>query len=403
MNFSVACSWDDALLEGLAKIAKEHPHNQYELFGSLKQSFFGSAHSAASISGKCCNREEVEAYVKKIHALGFKFNYTLNAACLGNKEYTTGGRQSLMENLAWICSFSDAVTVAIPYLIEIIRKNFSVEIVASTITDINSVKRARFFESLGTDRITLSYMINRNFKLLEAIRSETSCKIEIMLNDSCLLHCPFRNYHYNLGSHASQLEDNFYMDYPVAKCLLERLKNPSEYIRSPWIRPEDLKHYKNFTNVFKIAGREKNSDWILNTVNAYTKETYAGNLLDLMTIISPSSHSLGKIWFKNLPKIHLDNQKLENFITKFLKQPCLTCSVCGYCQKWTDDVLTVEEKEQTIKEMEQLLDFILNFDSAKFKNLLPWVRKGVQLYLENNWQWKLLKPFASVFRKQLIK
>ena len=56
-----------------------------------------------------------------------------------------------------------------------------------------------------------------------------------------------------------------------------------EYIKSPWVRPEDIKYYEEIgIEHFKITERGFPTDELVKRVKAYTDRKYNGNLIDLI-------------------------------------------------------------------------------------------------------------------------
>ena len=400
VKLSVPASWEPAELDGLLQINQEY-RSVFEVFGSLRRSAAGSAHSTASIRGRCHTRGEVESFVRAIQAKGIRFNYVLNASCLGNMEYSKTQRAKLVEELEWIVAISDSVTVAIPYLIELLKKRFPIEIVVSVVAGINTVRQAKFYEELGADRLTLDISVNRNFSLLEAVREAVGCEIELLVNDGCLLHCPYRNYHYNIGSHASQECDIFYMEYPVLKCLLHRLRDPVEFLKMPWIRPEDLETYSAYASVFKIAGREKPTDWILNCVRAYSEGRYKANLLDLITFVSAGSHEFSAAMAGDAPTIYIDNAELNGFLDHFKRTPCLDCETCRYCETVAARVLKANDAEvnRQVHALERFLPYVLRFDQPQYSTADHVVRCVYDAYIKQDLRWKIAKAAARFVRR----
>jgi len=57
-----------------------------------------------------------------------------------------------------------------------------------------------------------------------------------------------------------------------------RLRDPSQLIRSAWIRPEDIRHYEEIgIHEFKLSGRTKTVAWILKCMRAYAKRSFKSN------------------------------------------------------------------------------------------------------------------------------
>ncbi len=391
MNFSVPTNWDFRLLDKI----KNYPI--HDIYGVLDRTIVGGGRPSLVLP--VVSKRYVERYVERMHSQGIKFTYILNAPCLNNLEYSKYFYRKLIKHLEWVEKIgTDYVNVSIPFLVEIIKNQFPrLKVKISTIAHVNSIQKAKMFEELGADEITLDFMINRNFSLLEKIRKSIKCKLRLVLNDICLHGCPFRYYHYNVLGHASQITNplkGFYIDYCLIKCTIIKFINPAEMLKSRWIRPEDLQEYEKIgIDSFKICGRKnKRTEWILNTIKAYSSRRYEGNLLDIIDCIEsaigsnkhaqirePFLQSVRQIFsytsvrkaafylnmisripvrmykdifvFFNMlntisSSIYIDNQNLRGFIDFFKKNNCLlSCEECGYCQEWAKRVIRLNEQE----------------------------------------------------------
>lgn len=386
MRLLVASNWDPALVEPLSKLGTVN-----EVFGVLPATTVGSGRPGSTVSKM--TPEQAEEYIRLAHSGGLKFDYLLNASCMGNMEWDEDTHEELLRHLDWISNSGvDSVTVTIPYLVELVKKQFpQLKVRVSTIAHVNSVNRAKFFESMGADSITLDFNINRDFRLLKAIKNAVSCELNLVLNDACLYQCPFRYYHYNSISHSTQSYNplkGFYVEYHTIRCTIERYSDLSQFIKSRWIRPEDIEVYEDVgIDSFKISGRSMSTEWILNAAQAYSSRQYMGNLCDIVQAIntatkyqnplSPLSRVLGMgtklARHKDLiragqtsaglpphlkllesenfrsflqtqpPETYIDNQALDGFIDFFQDQDCLSgCAHCHYCQKIADRVIRVD-------------------------------------------------------------
>jgi collagenase-like PrtC family protease len=288
---------------------------------------------------------EVCEHVKRAHESGLKFNYVLNAPCMGGNEYQKDAHARIIDHLAWIDSIGvDSVTVSIPYLLGIIKHRFPrLQTKISVIAQVNSVQTARFYENLGADEINIDYMANRDFEALEAIRKAVSCELTLLVNDICLFGCPFRQSHYNLLGHASQEQSSNKSDYPDynwVSCLTTILSQPTELIRSRWIRPEDLVHYEQIgINKFKLSGRNMPMEWIGRAAAAYANRRYDGNLGDILVGSTIAPHT-------KTPRFRIDNNQLDGFIDFFQGRRCsTTCNTCNYCEKVAKRAASILEPE----------------------------------------------------------
>lgn len=352
MQLLVPTNWDPDLILPLSKLEAD-----VQLYGVLPTSMIGSGGSGPDNIRMVEN--QAEEYIEHAHSAGLKFDYLLNAPSMGNMEWDENTHQELLMHLNWISSIgADSVTVTIPYLIELIKRQFpQLKIRVSTIAHVNSVARAKLFESLGADSITLDINVNRDFTVLKAIRNAVSCELSVLLNNLCLYQCPYEYYHHDGLGHASQSYNplsGYYVDYCVLRCTLDRLCDISQIIKCRWVRPEDIHVYEEIgIDVFKISGRSMPSERILHAATAYSSRHYQGNLYDIMNVITPKigfiSSALPGVQNNvvgSLPKFYIDNQALEGFMDFFGKQNCLSgCSNCGYCQRIANKVIQFDRDE----------------------------------------------------------
>lgn len=366
MKFSVPTTWHNDLCSELSK------DSVYELYGKLKYDFIGGGRPSFVLPD--VSPKEASLHVQQAHRKGIRFNYVINASCMGNIESTIFGHKRLRRFLDWLININvDSVTVAIPYLFEIIKKQYpQLKACISVVTNVNSIEKARYWEGLGADSITLSlFELNRNFNLLRKIRKAVRCDLQLIANAHCLYQCPFSIYHYNCCSHASQKEHflkGFMVEYCHPRCYYQRIKYPVNFIRSGWIRPEDMRHYEDVgINRLKLVDRGMSTRGILSIVNAYTKGYYDGNLLDLLFTPQKQVSSQGSGYFRKIKhffrpslinifrlararkifaglKVYIDNRALDGFLEHFLNSDCslVSCQECGYCLSVAKKVVKID-------------------------------------------------------------
>ncbi|NHJ19419.1 MAG: hypothetical protein EAX91_00645 [Candidatus Lokiarchaeota archaeon] len=371
MKLHVATNWDLDLIDNLAQFPVSG------LYGVSDHSIVGGGRPSFLLQQ--ISEERIAEYIKKVHENNMEFSYLLNAPCMNNMEYDPHYHKELIEYLQWISDIeADSVTVTIPFLIQLIKEQFPrLKIRVSTIAHVNSVNRAMFYESLGADEITLDVMINRDFKTLEQIQKAVKCKLIVLLTDGCLFQCPFRYYHYNTLGHASQTYQQFernYVDTCILNCSIIKFSDPTEVIKARWVRPEDLTHYEAIgIENFKIAGRRMSTQWITQSVKAFSSRKYNGNLVDIIQGFSMShggleqkdpnvklSETIGK---ESKSKLVIDNTKLDGFIDFFKKQNCIAmCNACSYCEEWAKKavILNEEESQRYVESIKGYMNDILS-------------------------------------------
>lgn len=362
MKLSVAANYDSEIIPQLAEYPVEEVYGKFrcDSVGGGRPSYMGTAISEKDLAG----------YVRTLRDNGIEFNYLLNSCCQSNREWTSRWQRKLLKLLDKISRMDILrLTVSTPYLLERIKKTFPHFIIRVGIyAQVDTPRRAKFWEDLGADNITLeSFSINRNFRQLDAIRRAVRCDLTLIANHPCLPNCPMQYYHQGGFAHSSDEQGGFFIDYCFLKCTYERLRDPSNLIKSCWIRPEDTAHYEAIGyNHFKILERDIPSSELLKRVDSYSHRLSPGDLAELILPYGfGESHKRGKLWvFKNFFKptkasplklkslydfakkhgmlfpskkrlFHIDSSKIpEGFIEGFQGRDCrqLSCSECGYCE-----------------------------------------------------------------------
>lgn len=365
MKFSVPHNWQEDLLPRMRKVGVG------ELYGKLASDFVGGGR--ASYILPYISKKKAALYISEAHRSGIRFNYLLNATCLGNREWTIKGQRSLVALLDWLMDIGvEAVTISIPYFLELIKRRYpKLRVCVSTQAGVDSIERAKYWEGLGADRITLAEIsVNRNFQLLRQIRRAVKCELQLIANLDCLYHCPFWIYHSVLNSHGSQREHplhGFLIDYCSISCNYVKLKDPMEFIRAGWIRPEDVHYYEDLgIDSIKLVNRGMTSQAILLVVDAYTKGYYEGNLLDLFSgpsknIVFQKQNIFHKFKYFFRPfsiniftllkaskllgeiRVYIDNRSLDGFIEYFLNENCSlkSCDDCKYCRQIAEKTVKI--------------------------------------------------------------
>jgi len=287
MQYSIATSWSAALLDGLVALNRQHPKACFsEIYGAHRTSVTGHGRPAYRLPQ--VEPEVFEQHVSRARQLGLRFNYVMNAPDFGGRENDSAWLKevsSLLEYLAR-CGVS-GVTISHPALLRFVKREFpDLRINVSVIAGVDTVAEARRFEDLAVEVINLNpFTINRDFDSLRAIRAAVRCELELYANIACLDRCSRRDAHYQFSGSASQkagvpavTRDPFLM-----RCSYTFLSQPVEFLRSPFIRPEDVCAYREVgIDVLKLSDRTESTEFLLKTARAYAGERYDGNLFDLI-------------------------------------------------------------------------------------------------------------------------
>ncbi len=287
LEFSIATSWDDALLHGLAALNTEARGARIgEIYGSHRITPTGSGRPTYRLPD--VSAEAFARHLALAGKLGFGFNYVLNAPSFDGRERSPEWLREVagfIEGL--VAAGVERVTIANPTLLGFVRERFpALRISVSLITGVDTPEAARRFEDMGADLIVLSpFTVNRDFATLRAIRAAVGCQLELYANIPCLDRCSMRDAHYRYSGRASQIDvkTDVACDPFLLKCSLAYLSDPVNLLRSPFIRPEDVGTYGEIgIDVIKLSDRTESSAFLLETAGAYVAGGYDGDLFHLI-------------------------------------------------------------------------------------------------------------------------
>jgi collagenase-like PrtC family protease len=326
LEFSVPYNSDEKTLEELFKLKSLGGNSIREVYLSGPQKFSGSGREPPEISP-----DEFFKIVDRIHQEGLRVNLVMNSTCEGSNWYTP---EVVREKMGFIKTAHhdhgvEAVTLANPIYVKETRRCFpDIEISASVLADIDCLQRAMVFAEAGANVITPDVSINRDLKLLQDIRDYTGAELKLMVNEGCLYRCPYRKFHFNFTSHKSKelTQSGIGGGIFVDNCNKVIEKEPSQVLKSCWIRPEDLGKYGDVTRYFKIVGRAMPRSKVLRCVKAYMQESWDGGVLDLLCA-SMNTYNLTHYDY-------LDNKSLDGFGFFEKTTSCRhDCTDCNYCKE----------------------------------------------------------------------
>ncbi|MDD2463576.1 MAG: U32 family peptidase [Desulfobulbus sp.] len=357
-NFTVPTSFTPEFIDQLAALNREFADSGgqiFELYGSFQEGVFNSARPAKYLPS--ITREQFRMHVAQARAQGIRFNYLLNSPSYSNMEYTHEGRQELADLLGFlVASGVVSVTVAVPYLVEIISRTFpQLEVVVSTIGYVGSMAGIDQYREAGGARIVLDVEANRDFQFLRSACEHSAVPLEVIVNPVCLCQCHFKYNHNCVAALGSQSlvpgEVGMpYNQYYLNWCYLRKLTHESEFLKSPWLRPEDLHLWEETgINFFKIAGRGLPESEIVRLCRSYLAQSFNGNLLELLGWPHWLAFSDNGDGTRLAPlDVVLDNASLDGFLEFFARTTpnCrLGCQRCGHCQAWSRKALRFNHQE----------------------------------------------------------
>ena len=286
------------------------------------------------------------SYVHYSQQKGIAFNYTINAPHMNNREFTENGIQEIKEFFDDLYNAGvHSLTIALPSLIELVKSmGYNFKIKASVLCQITNANKAMSYKRQGIDRIVLDESLNRNFSEMKRIANAFGNGIEIIANAICYKDCSYRMFHYNqMAADSIKPISETSTQYYSHRCVLQRYEEISNIMKLCWVRPEDLKYYTSIgINYFKLQGRQA----VLRgdpgrAVECYFRESYDGNLLELLDMFAPTNKFM----------VYVDNKKLDGFIKTFYEKEnfCKNeCTCCKYCETFARKSIDYEEANKII-------------------------------------------------------
>lgn len=372
MKLTVPANYDLDLVPTLA----QYPVT--EVYGKLPGDLVGGGRP--SYMGTPLTMTALGKYAAVLGKHGIAFNYLMNSSCQGNREWTRPWQKRFMNLLDRLSNIGIRnVTVSTPFLLEVIkarRPEFKVKV--GIYAQVDTPRRAKFWEDLGADAINLeSFSINRDFSRLADIRAAVRCDLQLIANHCCLPNCALQNYHQNGFAHSSDGSRTLFIDYCFLRCSQMRMEDPSLFVKSSWIRPEDIAQYEAMGyTTFKLIERGMPSAELLKRVAAYSSRSFEGNLAELLLpycfeqpvrrsrfwilqyFFKPfqlAPHKLlrllelvrsqGMLFPRKKNPIHIDAARIPgNFLEAFEQRDCSAtdCGSCGYCEAISRQAVRIE-------------------------------------------------------------
>jgi collagenase-like PrtC family protease len=347
INYSLATNWDNELVQKVSELSNGYDDAAIvEFYGSHQYSVVGTGRPSHRL--QAVDDKQVKSHIELIHKNGFLFNYTLNGIINDFDGYLKKHEERLTKLLDQLTDLKvDKLTITSEDLIRFVRSNYShFKIVVSLIAGIDTEKDARRLERYGVETITLNpHTINKDFERLKAIQEAVDCNLQLYANIPCVKTCPFSHEHYLFFTEQSrELSINGHkQDKYLQWCSFEYLKNPENFLTSPFIRPEDVDYYNEQTGInwFKLSDRSESSSFLLQTAEDYLKKSTN----DLLRLVFRNGRKI-KYSLKNSQYEHLqecpvpisievpfDNRKGIDGENTFA---ALTNEHSEYCVKVTD-------------------------------------------------------------------
>lgn len=272
--------------------------------------------------------EQLEYELEVFRKAGIALDLLINGNCYGAWAVSEKFRReitAMLERLESLALLPEIVTTTTPFAAAVVRESFpGIEIRASVNMRIDSTTAMEYL----SDKFDSFYMRRDLQRDLSAVEKfSTWCrnngkKLCMLANSGCLRNCPYQTFHDNLVSHDAEVREICNVKEFLPHLCWERYRkreNRADFLRSSWIRPEDVKKYEPFIHVMKLATRQHVAPRMI--IAAYLGGKFNGNLYDLT---EPCFSQLFS------PEI-LDNRALDDVE---LPGACASdCTHCGKCEE----------------------------------------------------------------------
>ena len=172
--------------------------------------YYGDIHPSARENIRLKDKTyKTDDIIEQVHSLGFKANILLNLFYLSKSVDS----EELLDYLHKYWDKADSFTIApMQLLFKLMSEGFPTKerIKISTVRELRTERDIEFFGNY-VHSIVLSTQVTRNIRWLQKLRSK--CKLEILVNESCVLDCALRGEHFCIETENIETEGNFPFSY----------------------------------------------------------------------------------------------------------------------------------------------------------------------------------------------
>ncbi len=283
------------------------------------------------------SQDVLEDDLREMRRLGVRLDLLFNASCYGNianSGQLADNVVAIMRHLDSVCGIPEVVTTTSPAIAHVVKRNFpDTETRASVNMRIGTVQAMRYAAPLF-DGFCVQRDVQRNIACLRGLKrwcSENGKRLSILANSGCLRFCPGQTFHDNAVAHNAKTGGR-HGDLPqwnphACWRLYADRANLAEFLKSTWIRPEDIALYSPFADVIKLATRQHSHPRMV--IGAYTSGTFAGNLLNL------TEPCLAEAFAPH----YVENSAFPENWAAQTSQCDSQCHQCGFCDQTLKSVL----------------------------------------------------------------
>jgi len=307
-----------------------HRHNNqiHEVYGA--EGIFATGRFTNNVDNKI-----IANLIPRLKDLDVEFNYLVNSISVKNYIAHDDKLLKHLEKLKHVGL--NNVTVSHPFMLKPI-KELGFKVSTSLVQNIKTIEDKNWAEYFGYSRIICSDDLNRRISDLKKLILRANVPVEIVVNNMCLPSCPVRHSHYGFEAYIAECGKSEKFN-TVKKVLVICRKmwgdNPTIFLKSSWIRPEDIKRFIDIgVKYMKIAGRDRSSESLRQTFDIYLSGEYQGFVFDYLL---PGKDPLTKYGLHNI-----ENKKLNkyfDYIFSFDNGCSGDCDFCNFCDKYLEHYL----------------------------------------------------------------
>lgn len=325
--------------EPFPKIVSDYRDNIQEVYFSWPGAPSGRT---APERGDLGAQAALERDLAEIRRMGVGLDLLFNANCYGADAMSEALAEvvcSVVDRLGGVCKGPDIVTTTSLTVAHVIKTRFpGIETRASVNMMIGTTGAMEYVGHLF-DGFYFQRELQRDRDCVR--KAHKWCKAHgkklcLLVNSGCLRFCPGRIYHDNLVAHDAEIRVRRNIpDFNPHVCW-SLYKDPArfvEFLKSTWIRPEDLHLYRGIADLFKLATRQHSHPRMV--IDAYTGGRYRGNLLNLMEpCFAPA-----------LAPCYIANEAFPGDWAERTAHCDCDCEICGYCDEVFKRVMKMHQEE----------------------------------------------------------
>jgi collagenase-like PrtC family protease len=307
LKYSVPLIWEQEYIDNI--IGLEQPNTRVtDFYGCIEDSPFSNGR--VPLEHQKISRKKACQISDYIHKRGKRLKYLLNAPDTNCHIIKDEAKKEFITYLLNDLTVDVIVATSLDLIAYLRTLKPRLEIHLSTIAGIKKEEELLPFLPYNLQVIIPHHDACRyyyDFSKLTETCKKNEINIELMVTESCLFECPWRDQHYQ--SLAERTDDSPFH----RRCAHKRFENPASLFScGSFILPQDVRKFQHFgIDRYKITGRSKGKSYLLKTAEAYMLENYQGNVVNLM---ATADQSKPQAW------IHIESQAFFGMTDQYINK-----------------------------------------------------------------------------------